>query len=250
MKKKILSFILAIFLILPCIFALSACNNGDDEPKTLAGKTVSCSGFYDDFNFNNGLYLSYDEGPEGKYYNKYVTYSELLEMTLGTDAFSYQNNEAPTTLVEAKELFEQKLKDMFCTASVNPYIQFSNDLTYANIFYSAEDLANGNSSGLYDVECVDTHSGQYILKANGEEIVRLCALNSDHKEFTISYQGNPNLSTRFITEWLDFNLDGDCETQVTLTATDGSGDTIQKRLDEVFGAEQTISVVLLYSVMK
>ena len=55
MKKKFLSFVLAICLILPCAFALSACGkNPPDEPTGLAGKTIHCSAFNEEFDSGMG----------------------------------------------------------------------------------------------------------------------------------------------------------------------------------------------------
>ena len=157
MKKKFLSFVLAICLILPCAFALTACG-GDDEPKTLAGKTIQCSDLYDEFNLNNSLFLSYNEGGlGGTNYQKEITYNELLEMTLGTEVFSYPNNSTPTTLEEAKVSFQQMIKGMFCTISVNPWVHFSDDLTKADLYYSAEAMANGTSAKTFDDVSKETH---------------------------------------------------------------------------------------------
>ena len=247
MKKKVLSFILAICLIIPCMFMLTACG-GDDEPKSLAGKTIRCSDFLAGFNFDNEIILGCDEVGGGKYYHKYVSFSELLEMTLGTNAFTYLNNATPTTLDEAKELFVQKLKSEICTASVNPYIHFSEDLTKAELYYTAETVAR-----TYDVEYVSNlGSGTYTLKLDGIDCVGIHALDSDHDKFRIEdipidgYGGVEDYHFKK-TSW-ELELVGECATLVTLTADDGS--TIEKRLDEVFGETKTYGVEILYTVME
>lgn len=247
MKKKILSFILAICLIIPCAFMMTACG-GDDEPKSLAGKTIRCSDFYTEFNFNNEIYLDYEENDGSKYYSKTITYSELLEMTLGTNAFTYPNNATPTTLEEAKDLFEQKLKSMLCIMSVNPYIHFSEDLTKADLYYTAETVAR-----TYDVEYLShMGSGQYILKLDGVDCVEINALDSDHDKFWIMECGIDGYTGvdgyHFKKDSCTLELDGECATLVTLTADDGS--TIQKRLDEVFDDNERVFVELLYTVME
>ena len=250
MKKKFLSFILAICLILPCAFALTACG-GDDEPKTLAGRTIQCSDLYDEFNFNNNLFLSFDEDGPNKtiYYQKEITYNELLEMTLGTEAFSYPNNSTPTTLEEAKVSFKQMIKGMFCTISVNPWVHFSEDLTKADLYYSAEAMANGTSAKTFDVEYVDAGCDEYILKSEGEEVMRFTSIDSGNDKFLTRQAGMYAHPDDFMVKWKPLRMN-ECATEVTLTAYGGSGDTITKRLDEVFSDEQTVHVSPLYTVMK
>ena len=242
MKKKILSFILAICLILPCAFALTACG-GDDKPKTLAGRTIQCSDLYSGFNFNNNLLLSYNEGGlGGTDYQKEITYNELLEMTLGTEAFPFSNN--ATTLEEAKVSFQQMLKGMFCTMSVNPWIHFSDDLTKADLYYTTDSIAK-----TFDVEYIDAGCDEYILKSEGEEVMRFTSIDSDNDKFLTRQAGMYAHPDDFVVRWkpLSMNI---CETEVTLTAYGSSGDTITKRLDEVFGNERTVHVEPLYTVMK
>ena len=245
MKKKILSFILAICLILPCAFALTAC--GKDEPKSLAGKTIRCSDFYTEFDFDNEIILSSETIGDGKYYKTYVSYSKLLEMTLGTNAFTYPNNAIPTTLDEAKELFVQKLKSKLCTISVNPYIHFSEDLTKADLYYTADTVAR-----TYDVEYVSSMGcGTYTLKLDGKTCVELYAQDYNHDKFRIAEIGIDGYTGvegyHFLKEACEIGLEGECATPITLTADDGS--TIQKRLDEVFVNNKTIVVTLLYTVI-
>ena len=247
MKKKFLSFVLAICLILPCAFALTACG-GDDEPKTLAGRTIQCSDLYSEFSFSNNLFLSFDEDGPNKtiYYQKEITYNDLLEMTLGTEAFPFSND--ATTLEEAKVSFQQMLKGMFCTMSVNPWVHFSEDLTKADIYYSAEAKANGTSAKTFDVEYIDAGCDEYILKSEGEEVIRFTSIDSGNDKFLTKYEGDAH-PDNFVVTWktLSMNI---CETEVTLTAYNSPGDTITKRLDQVFGNDQTVVVMPLYTVMK
>ena len=248
MKKKVLSFILAICLIIPCMFMMTACEK--DEPKSLAGKTIRCSDFYTEIFDSHHIDLNYvQEGNNGnKFYSTNVTIGEILEMTLGTNAFTYLNNATPTTLDEAKELFVQKLKSEICTASVNPYIHFSEDLTKAELYYTAETVAR-----TYDVEYVSNlGSGTYTLKLDGIDCVEIHALDSDHDKFRIediSIDGYTGVEGYHFkkTSW-ELELVGECATLITLTAEDGS--TIEKRLDEVLVGTRTYGVELLYTVME
>ena len=249
MKKKFLSFVLAICLILPCAFALTACG-GDDKPKTLAGRTIQCSDFYTELVFDNySMTLNYvQEGGNGnKFYTTNVTIGELLEMTLGTNAFTYLNNAIPTTIEEAKELFVQKLKSKLCTISVNPYIHFSEDLTKAELYYTADTVAR-----TYDVEYVSNLGyGTYTLKLDGKDCVELYAQDSNHDKFRIAEIGIDGYTGvegyHFVKSICEIGLEGECATPITLTADDGS--TIQKRLDEVLVDNITILATLLYTVI-
>ena len=245
MKKKFLSFILAICLILPCAFALTACG-GDDEPKTLAGRTIQCSDLYDEFNFNNNLFLSFDEDGPNKtiYYQKEITYNELLEMTLGTEAFTYPNNATPTTLEEAKVSFQQMLKGMFCTMSVNPWIHFSDDLTKADLYYNTDSIAK-----TFDVEYVDGAVDEYILKSEGEEVMRFNSIDSGNDKFLTKQAGMYAHPDDFVVRWKPLRMNI-CATEVTLEEYLNPSNTITKRLDEVFGNERTVHVEPLYTVMK
>ena len=243
MKKKFLSFVLAICLILPCAFALTACG-GDDEPKTLAGRTIQCSDLYSEFSFSNNLFLIYDEGG---YYQKEITYNELLEMTLGTEAFPFSND--ATTLEEAKVSFQQMLKGMFCTMSVNPWVHFSEDLTKADIYYSAEAMANGTSEKTFDVEYIDAGCDEYILKSEGEEVMRFRSIDSGNDKFLTKQAGMYAHPDDFVVRWKPLRMNI-CATEVTLEEYLNPSNTITKRLDEVFGNDQTVLVDPLYTVMK
>ena len=247
MKKKILSFVLAICLILPCAFALTACG-GDDEPKSLAGKTIRCSDFYTEIFDSHHIDLNYvQEGNNGnKFYSTNVTIGEILEMTLGTNAFTYLNNAIPTTIDEAKELFVQKLKSELCTISVNPYIHFSEDLTKAELYYTADTVAR-----TYDVEYESNLGyGTYTLKLDGKDCVELYAQDYNHDKFRIMEIGIDGYTGvegyHFVKHTCEIELEDECATPITLTADDGS--TIQKRLDEVFD-NTTIVATLLYTVI-
>ena len=247
MKKKVLSFILAICLIVPCMFMLTAC--GKDEPKTLAGKTIRCSDFYTGLVDSNSITLNYvQEGNNGnKFYSTTVTIGEILEMTLGTNAFTYLNNATPTTIEEAKELFVQKLKSKLCTISVNPYIHFSEDLTKAELYYTADTVAR-----TYDVEYASNLGcGTYTLKLDGKTCVELYAQDYNHDKFRIMEIGIDGYTGvegyHFVKDACEIGLEGECATPITLTADDGS--TIQKRLDEVFVDNKTILATLLYTVI-
>ena len=243
MKKRLLSFILAIFLIIPCAFSLSACGKKEEE-NTLAGKTIYCSEFYDEFNFGHNLSLGFLDKENGwTDYRANMTVAEVLEFCLGTDAISYPNNAQPTTYEEAKELFSQKLENTFFDMAFNPHVTFSKDLKTATTYY-----AEGVAANTYDVEYVDNHSGQYILKSDGVEIIRFNALNSNQKEFHPSYEGNPERVNGFVIDWINFALDGECDKMVELSEYNNPNNKITKRLDEVIGDDNTLTFSLIYSV--
>lgn len=247
MKKKIFSFILAICLIIPCAFALSACGkNPPDEPTGLAGKTIHCSAFYDEFDFNRELYFSYKDTENGNIeYTASMTYEELLEFCLNTNAISYPNNAQPTTLVEAKELFVQKLENKFFDMAFNPHVTFAEDLSEVVLYYSEETPAV-----TYQVEEVkDGLQYDYIIKSDGEEIIRFEATDSGNDTFYVASQGDPH-PLMFVKNWTTFTLDGECNKTIELSQIGNSENKITKPLDEVFGEDNEIVVTLLYTIKK
>ena len=247
MKKKLLSFIFAICLILPSVFALSACGkNPPDEPTGLAGKTIHCSEFYDEFDFNRELYFSYKDTENGNIvYDAYMTYEELLEFCLGTNAISYPNNAQPTTLEEAKELFVQKLENKFFDMAFNPNVTFAEDLSEVVLYYS-----EGTPAVTYQVEEVkDGLQYDYIVKSDGEEIIRFEATDSGNDEFYVTYQGDPH-PLMFVKNWFAFTLDGECDKTIELSQVSNPENKITKPLDEVFGDDNEIVVTLLYTIKK
>ena len=81
MKKKFLSFVLAICLILPCAFALSACGKNPEPsgPVDLAGKTIvvqagSCEL---DWDYNIPI-TSIEQGDNGAYATE-LTLEQFVE---------------------------------------------------------------------------------------------------------------------------------------------------------------------------
>ena len=247
MKKKFLSFVLAICLILPCAFALSACGkNPSDEPTGLAGKTIHCSGFYEEFDFNRELYFSYKDTENGNIvYDAFMTYEELLEFCLNTNAISYPNNAQPTTLAEAKELFVQKLENKFFDMAFNPHVTFAEDLSEVVLYYSEETTAVK-----YQVEEVkDGLQYNYIIKSDGEEIIRFESTSSSNDEFYATSQGDPH-PLMFVKNWTTFTLDGECNKTIELSQIGTPENKITKPLDEVFGEDNEIIVHLLYTIKK
>lgn len=87
MKKKFLSFIMAICLILPCAFALSACDKNPESggPVDLAGKTIVVQyGAELDWNVNKITIAAFEEvnDNDGSYtvaYSTELTLEEFVE---------------------------------------------------------------------------------------------------------------------------------------------------------------------------
>ena len=232
MKKKFLSFILAICLIIPCAFMMTACGkNPPDEPTGLAGKTIHCSEFYNEFDFGAQLYFSYKDIENGNIvYDAYMTYEELLEFCLNTNAISYPNNAQPTTLAEAKELFVQKLENKFFDMSFNPHVTFAEDLSEVVLYYS-----EGTPAATYQVEEVkDGLQYKYIIKSDGEEIISFEATDSDNDTFYPTYRVDPH-PHMFVKNWTTFTLDGECNKTIELSQIGNPANKITKELDEVFG---------------
>ena len=85
-----------------------------------------------------------------------------------------------------------------------------------------------------------------VMKIQGNEFLKA---DSDNDKFLTRQAGMYAHPDDFVVRWkpLSMNI---CETEVTLTAYGSSSDTITKRLDQVFGNDQTVSVMQLYTVMK
>lgn len=250
MKKLLCGFLVGV-LAVPFTCMLGACER-EEEDESLAGKTICCSEIYEEIDLSSELYFEHREYNEDvlfKIYGATMTYVDLLEFCLGTDAIHYPNGAQPTTLEEAKELFVQKLENKFFDISYNPYVQFSEDLTKAHLLYGVEEI----SEQVYDVEYVDGGKGgcdTYILKSNGVEIVRFEGMDSGNEKFYVSYQGNPERENDFIKDWCTVALDGECSKEIELSTGGESGEKITKRLDEVFGDENSFSVgTLIYTIL-
>ena len=127
MKKKFLSFILAMCLILPCAFALSACGKNPESggPVDLAGKTIvvqagSCEL---DWDYNIPI-TSIEQGDNGAYATE-LTLEQFVEHFYTSnrqliEALAHNSN--INTVEEAKTSVENWAEGTIL--SKNPIIKF------------------------------------------------------------------------------------------------------------------------------
>jgi len=141
MKKKFLSFVLAICLILPCVFALSACgkNPPPSGPVDLAGKTIvvqagSCEL---DWDYNIPI-TSIEQGDNGSYATE-LTLEQFVEHFYTSnrqliEALAHNSN--INTVEEAKTSVENWAEGTIL--SRNPIIKFSEDGTTATTYAGSD----------------------------------------------------------------------------------------------------------------
>ena len=81
MKKKILTFLFAIYLILPCAFALSACgkNPPPSGPVDLAGKTITVQAGSCELNWDSNIAISSIEQGDNGAYSTELTLEQFVE---------------------------------------------------------------------------------------------------------------------------------------------------------------------------
>ena len=211
MKKKILSFILAICLIIPCAFMMTACGN---KPLDLAGKTIkihevtdlgpggSMTIFYlDTANDNKEYSFSYGSGNEDIFENTVCV--NIMKQLAGL------SNEA--TIDELKT----KLKTMALTEIIDEsyVLKFNEDASKVDFYeYSAGNLDTVVNT--FDVNIISHDINFYRLKKDGEETNDVIEARAKDN---ISVFG-PNFSS-----FVDFAINN-MDIEVTVTPTDGVGE--------------------------
>ena len=144
MKKKVLSFVLAICLILPCAFMLTACD--DDKRVDLAGKTIKA--------INEGVVdweyeaFTYYEEKDGSTYYLNWNLEQFVENVFNTEngkeyleEMCYYSTKEINTLEEAKAAMVRYVT--LSMANKNPVIAISRDLTEATTYaYSDSPFQN------------------------------------------------------------------------------------------------------------
>lgn len=212
MKKKILSFILAICLIIPCAFMMTACGQ---KPLDLAGKTIMIHKvtdmgpggrmtiFYRDAANDNKEYsFSYDSGNEDIFENAVCVniMKQLAELS----------NEA--TIDELKT----KLKTMALTEITDEsYVLKFNDNASKVDFYK---YSAGNFETIvntFDVNVISHDINFYRLKKDGEETHDVIEARAKDN---ISVFG-PNFESQ-----VSFAINN-MDIEVTVTPTNGVGES-------------------------
>ena len=137
MKKKLLSFIFAICLILPSVFALSACgkNPPPSGPGDLAGKTITVQAGSAELSWDSNIAISsIEQGDNGAYATE-LTLEQFVEHFYTSnrqliEAIAHNSN--INTVEEAKTSI--KYWAVGTILSRNPIIKFSEDGTTATTY--------------------------------------------------------------------------------------------------------------------
>ena len=167
MKKKILSFVLAMCLILPCAFALSACGKNPEpsEPVDLAGKTIVVQyGAELDWNVNKITIAAFEEvnDNDGSYtvaYSTELTLEEFVEQFYESNPDFIKDiavNSNINNVEEAKNAIEIRMGGRILSS--NPIIKFSEDGTTATTYA-------GNDTNL------ETPLKTYTVQKSGDEMI-------------------------------------------------------------------------------
>ncbi len=166
MKKKFL-FILAIFLILPCVFMMTACG---DKRVDLAGKTIRAinEGVVD---WEYEAFTYYEEKNGSTYYlnwNLEQFVENVFNAENGKDYLEelcYYSTKEINTLEEAKAGMERYVTNFM--ANKNPVIEISRDLTEATTYaYSDSTL----QTPLKEYSIQKDGDGVYELFDNQEQV--------------------------------------------------------------------------------
>ena len=162
MKKKILSFILAICLILPCAFMLTACG-GDDKKVDLAGKTIRAinEGVVD---WEYEAFTYYEEKDSSTYYLNW-NLEQFVENVFNAEngkeyleEMCYYSTKEINTLEEAKAGMERYVTNFM--TDKNPVIAISSDLTEATTY-------------AYSDSTLQTPLKKYSIQKDGDSVYEL-----------------------------------------------------------------------------
>ena len=210
MKKKILSFILAICLIIPCAFMMTACGK---KPLDLAGKTIMINKVTD-LGPSNSMSMNiiyYDAENDNKGYS-FRCEEDIFENPVCVNIIKQLaelSNEA--TIDELKT----KLKTMALAKIVDEshILKFNEDASKVDFYkYSTGNL--DTIVNTFDVNITSHDINFYRLKKDGEETNDVIEARAKDN---ISVFG-PNFSS-----FVDFAINN-MDIEVTVTPTDGVGE--------------------------
>ncbi len=215
MKKKFFSFILAICLLIPCMFGLVGCSDGDDGIN-LAGKTIVIgNGHYNDD--AEICIVGYYDVPNEKQYERKYTAEQFAEEFYDTRVFSsiFDNPEIDTA-EEAKSALINYAKN-----EVSPRFssyKFSADASTVTE-YASSDTTYSNPLNTYTVELEQQHTRRiYHLYDGATYWGNIDCTNIIQVSPVLGYYG------------VEIDLSEFTDIMVTLTAEDGA--TCQKPLSD------------------
>ena len=183
MKKKFLSFVLAICFILPCVFMMAACG-GDDDNKSvdLAGKTIRA--------INEGVIdweyeaFTYYEEKDGATYYLNWNLGQFVENVFNAEngkefleEMCYYSTKEINTLEEAKAGMERYVT--LFMANKNPVIVISRDLTEATTY-------------AYSDSTLETPLKKYLIQKEGDSTYKLFDNQEQVGEIFVTSEGGIN----------------------------------------------------------
>ncbi len=237
--KKILSFIMVICFIIPCIFMLSACS--DDDGINLAGKRIVADVdnvhiHWEHFSYTNSYYDVENE----KLYQIEMSLDGFIEEYIETDVFSRVLNKQNLDTIEKVKaaLIEYALPEVL---PQYPSYTFSADATTVTE-YVATDTNFTTPLKTYSVQLEQQNTRRiYSFYDNNTKVGEVDCTNIIQYS-TIGGFGLVELDLSEITDVM-----------VTLTAEDGSTCEVpmcryEEELNEFFGKSLQISISLLYKI--
>lgn len=231
MKKKFLSFIFAICLILPCAFALSACGKNPEPsgPVDLAGKTIVVQyGAELDWNLNKITIAAAEEvnDNDGSYtvgYSTELTLEEFVEQFYESNPDFIKDiagNSNINNVEEAKNSIEIRMGGRILSS--NPIIKFSEDGTTATT-YAGNDTNLETPLKTYTVQKSGT-DGLFIYDLYEEQDAKIrITCDYDSIDVTDSWFYSGEVFTYETT----FNLDRYEQVKISLT-NDADEDDIKE----------------------
>lgn len=240
MKKKLLSFILAICLIIPCAFMMAACDNGD-KPVDLSGARVAVKQI-GEIDWDGGCFSMHYEDPNNNYkhYSISLSYEQFVEMFWQTDAYkSLVHNDSINSMQEAKDALEYEIQLRIC--SKNPTLKFSQDgMSFTTYDYTDKNYQNP----------LETYS---VVKQTGSDFGYEINKNSNmmgyiftHENTNIECQGS--IGGPFIHNWRVENLSGFSGIEITLKASDDPSDVMTKPIIECEGSLEFFVEKIIYEI--
>ncbi len=219
MKKKFLSFVLAICLILPCAFALSACGkNPPDKPVDLAGQTIVIKPGSAELDWDINAILITAEKGENETYETRLTLKQFVEQLYASNPEFIKvlaMNQNINSVEEAKTSIEAWAGGTIL--SRNPIIKFSEDGTTATT-YAGSDTNLETPLKTYTVQKSGDEMITYDLYEEQEAKIRITC-DSDSIDVTDMFFHRGEVFTYETT----FDIDGRYE-QVKIPLTNNTNE--------------------------
>lgn len=228
MKKKFLSFVLAICLIIPCAFALSACGkNPPDEPVDLAGQTIVIKPGSAKLDWDiNAILITAEKGYDT--YDTEMTLEQFVEQFYETNPELIKGiagNANINNVEEAKTSIETRMGGRILSS--NPIIKFSEDGTTA-ITYAGSDTNLETPLKTYTVQKSGNEMITYDLYEEQEAKIRIIC-DSDSIDVSDLWFYNGEVFTYETTIDIGYNYE---QVKISLTNANDADDIQEFSLTE------------------